>query len=79
MAANVFGLSHAVLQCSESTTLEDFSSGILVAGKSPAEERRARLGSEAEKVLESSTMFHILRLNLSYYCSYFHSMILSIQ
>ena len=47
----MFGLSHAVLHCSESTTLEEFSNGILVAGKPPAEERITRLGSEAKKVV----------------------------
>ncbi|MCJ1457669.1 hypothetical protein MMC28_008038 [Mycoblastus sanguinarius] len=30
IASNVFGLSHTVLHCSNSTTLEDFSDGILV-------------------------------------------------
>ena len=51
VASNVFGLAYAVLHCSESTTLEDFSNGILVAGKSSAGERRIRLGSEVEQVL----------------------------
>ncbi|MCJ1256161.1 hypothetical protein MMC24_003981 [Lignoscripta atroalba] len=37
IASNVFGLSAAVVQCSESTTLDDFSSGVLVRGKQPAE------------------------------------------
>ncbi|MCJ1303069.1 hypothetical protein MMC08_005876 [Hypocenomyce scalaris] len=54
VATNVFGLSHAVLHCSESTTLEEFSNGILVAGKPPAEERITRLGSEAEKPRNST-------------------------
>ncbi|KAA6408637.1 MAG: hypothetical protein FRX48_07719 [Lasallia pustulata] len=56
VAANIFGLSHAVLHCSESTTLEDFSNGILVASKTPAEERRARFGSEAEKARDSTPL-----------------------
>ena len=30
VASNVFGLSHAVVHCNESTTLEDFSDSILV-------------------------------------------------
>jgi hypothetical protein len=30
VASNVFGLSHAVVHCNKSTTLEDFSNGILV-------------------------------------------------
>lgn len=30
VAKNVFGLTSAVLECSESTTLDDFGSGILV-------------------------------------------------
>lgn len=50
VASNVFGLSHAMLHCSESTTLDDFSNGVLVASQTPAEERITRFESEAEKV-----------------------------
>ncbi|KAL9633813.1 MAG: hypothetical protein Q9164_004473 [Protoblastenia rupestris] len=32
IASNVFGFSHIVVQCDESTSVEDFSNGILVKG-----------------------------------------------
>ena len=32
VASNVFGFSHVVLRCTESTTLDDFSNGILIDG-----------------------------------------------
>ena len=38
IASNVYGLSAAVIHCSQNTTLEDFSYGILVEGKPDAED-----------------------------------------
>lgn len=32
IASNVFGLSHATIHCTSSTTLDEFSNGVLVDG-----------------------------------------------
>ena len=35
-ASKIFGLPHAVLACSESTTLDEFGNAILIEGPNPA-------------------------------------------
>lgn len=48
VASNVYGLPHAVVRCSESTTLEQFSTGILVDGSFEVEEDEKQNGGEIE-------------------------------
>ncbi|MCJ1433240.1 hypothetical protein MMC27_002599 [Xylographa pallens] len=43
IVSNVFGLSVAVVHCSQSTTLEDFSSGILISDQTTADDDPVRV------------------------------------
>ena len=56
VASNVFGLTWAVLDCNEHTTLDDFGSGILV--KEDAEDYFGKSGGRLQSEVE---WFHNLR------------------
>ena len=45
IAANVFGLSAVVVNCSSATTLEDFSSGVLIPKQPANEDSLPKVGS----------------------------------
>lgn len=44
VAANVFGLSAVVVNCSSATTLEDFSSGVLIPKQPTDEDSLTKVG-----------------------------------
>lgn len=65
MASNVFGLTWAVLNCKEQTTVDDFGCGILV--KDEAEDDYFNSKSEASnvKACHLCLMYDVQRLTIS--------------